>query len=86
MITSWTEQILATYDQCKRVRSPEECRQLASVGASQSVKGYLQGYDTCVELFGLDRCRQMLSSERSGMITVAVIFFVGGFLVGRILK
>lgn len=85
-MTSWTRHILQSYDQCKRIRSPEECRQLASVGASQSVKGYLIGYDTCVETFGLDRCRQMLSSDRSAMITVGAVFFVAGFLVGRILK
>ncbi len=86
MITSWTDSILTGYDQCKRVRSPEECRQLASVGASQSVKSYLRGYDTCVELFGFDQCRGMLSSEPAALIPVAAIFFVGGFLVGRILK
>lgn len=85
-MTSWTQQILMSYDQCKRLRSPEECRQMASVGASNSVKGYLRGYDTCIDLFGVDRCRQMLSSDRTATITIAGAFFIAGFLVGRILK
>jgi len=86
MLTSWTDNILTGYDQCKRLRSAEECRQIASVGAARSVKGYLKGYDTCVDLFGFDRCRQMLSSEATPMIPVAAVFFIGGFLIGRILK
>lgn len=86
MMTSWTQHILQSYDQCKHVRTAEECRQLASVGASQSVKGYLRGYDTCIELFGLVRCRQMLSSPKTANVTVAILAFVGGFVVGRLLK
>ena len=82
----YTGQVLASYDQCKRIRSPEECRQIASVGASQSVKGYLRGYDTCIELLGVDRCRQMLTSDRAALVPVAVAFFVAGFIVGRLLK
>lgn len=82
----WTGNVLMTYDQCKRLRSAEECRQLASVGAARSVKGYLAGYDACIDAFGVDRCRQMLSGERSGLVMVAAVFFVAGFLVGRILK
>jgi len=85
-VTSWTQHILEGYDQCKHVRTPEECRQIASVGAAKSVKGYLIGYDNCVELFGVDRCRQMLTSERTALIMSAALFFVGGFVVGRILK
>lgn len=86
MVSSWTENILTTYDQCKRLRSAEECRQLASVGASRSVKGYLTGYDTCIDIMGVERCRSMLSSDRSAVIMTAGVFFVAGFVVGRIMK
>jgi len=78
--------IVDSYEQCKRIRTPEECRQLAATGAAASAQGYLLGYDTCVKLFGRDRCRQMLSSGRSAPVAIAVVSFAFGFLAGRLLK
>lgn len=78
--------IVDSYEQCKRLRTPEQCRQLAATAAAKSAQGYLIGYDACVKLFGRDRCRQMLSSERSAPVAVAVVALTVGFLVGRLLK
>jgi hypothetical protein len=78
--------IVDAYDQCKRIRTPEECRQIAASGAAKSAQGYLVSYDACVKLLGRDRCRQMLSSERSAPVAIALVSFAAGFLVGRILK
>jgi len=81
-----TRNFLVTYDQCKRARSPEQCRALAGAGASKSVDGYLRAYDVCVQTFGQERCRQMLSSPTSATITVALLGLVAGFVIGRILR
>ena len=80
------ESFLLSYDQCKRIRSPEQCRGLAASGASVTVDGYLRGYDLCVQTFGQDRCRLMLSSPKTATVTVGLVAFVAGFLVGRVLK
>jgi len=78
--------IVDAYEQCKRLRTPEECRQLAASGAAKSAQGYLVGYDACVKLLGRDRCREMLSSGRSAPVAIAVVSFAFGFLAGRLLK
>lgn len=80
------ESFLESYDQCKRLRSPEQCREIAARGASVSVDGYLRGYDLCVQTFGQERCRQMLSSPKTATITVGLLALVAGFLVGRVLR
>ncbi|KKN57086.1 hypothetical protein LCGC14_0565580 [marine sediment metagenome] len=80
------ESFLLSYDECKRIRSPEQCRAIAASGASLSVDGYLRGYDLCVQTFGQERCRLMLSSPKTATVTVAVLAFVAGFVVGRLLK
>ena len=80
------ESFLESYDQCKRLRSPEECRAIAVSGASVSVDGYLRAYDLCVETFGQARCRQMLSSPTTTTITVALVALLAGFVVGRLLR
>ena len=77
--------IVDSYEQCKRIRTPEECRQLAASGAAKSAQGYLVSYDACVKLLGRDRCREMLSSERSAPVAVAVVAFAAGFIIGKIL-
>ena len=81
-----SETFLMSYDNCKRVRSPEQCRAIAASGATRSVEAYLRGYDLCVETFGQERCRQMLSSPKSATVTVAVLALVAGFVVGRLLR
>ena len=78
--------IVDAYEQCKRLRTPEECRQMAASGAAKSAQGYLVGYDACVKLFGRDRCREMLSSGRSAPVATAIVAFAAGFVVGRMLK
>lgn len=80
------QSFLQSYDQCKRIRSQEQCREIVARGASASVDGYLRGYDLCVETFGQERCRVMLSSPKTATATVGLLAFVAGFLVGRILR
>lgn len=77
--------IVDGYEQCKRIRTPEECRQLAATAAAKSAAGYLIGYDACVKLLGRDRCRQMLSSGRAAPVAVAIVAFAAGFIIGKIL-
>lgn len=80
------QSFLESYDQCKRIRSPEQCREIVARGASVSVDGYLKGYDLCVQTFGQERCRLMLSSPKTATVTIAVVALVAGFLVGRVLR
>ena len=80
------ESFLQSYDQCKRIRSPEQCREIAVRGAGVSVDGYLRAYDLCIETFGQERCRQMLSSPKTATVTVALLAFAAGFVVGRLLS
>ena len=78
--------IVDAYEQCLRLRTVEQCREIAASGAGASARAYLVSYDACVKLLGRDRCRQMLSSERAAPVAVAIVGFAAGFLVGRMLK
>jgi len=80
------EAFFRSYQECKRIKSPEECRALAAAGADRAVRGLLVSYDKCIEVFGVETCTSIVASEKSRSILVVGIAFTLGFVVGRILK
>jgi len=74
---------LDMYEACRRVRTPEQCRQIVANAAAPMAKGYLVSYDVCLRGVSREKCRQWLggTEERGGPPWALIISIGAAFLI-----
>lgn len=77
---------LDMYEACRRVRAPEQCREIVANAAGPMAKGYLASYDVCLRGVSRDKCREWMggTAEGAGLPKWVIVVGIGAaFLVLR---